>query len=734
MSNTKDLAAFKRIWTYVWPQWPRVVSVVLWSIIIAIMFTVSFMTVLPLLKVMMGDEGLHGWVDRKTVEWRYGMEMVVPDLMDYSADRTTDTHALRILEVEEDSLAERAGLRKIDRIVSIDGSEANTVVYFKLLETLSTARATEDRKTLDLVYTRLEEGQLQTRSVALPIATADMTTGEPFWDRLEWWGKWTAGDVSSWLMSYLPRDADKTRSVIFIILGMSVVTVLRCIARFNQTYLADKIVLTTVSRIREDIFSHTMHMPVGFFSNQGTSDTTSRIIGDVAQCGKGVKILLGKTLREPLKAAGTLGAAFFLNWQLTLIFIAAAPLTIGAFGILGHKIKRATKKSLMSNAQMLNRIQGAMNALRVVKVYNRQDHEVQQYHVTNQTLFKRLLRVSKIERMTNPLMEVLGMLAGSSALVLGAVWMSKGRVQPEDFLTLLVLLGTSAESVRKVSDVWNHVQSANAAAERVFAVIDQPAEKEEPDAFDLEPLKSRIEFKDIVFTYPGASNPALNELKLSVQAGQTVAVVGPNGSGKSTLVNLIPRFYDPDSGQILIDGQDIHKATLKSLRDQISMVTQSVVTFNDTVANNIAYGKPDATMEEVVEASKQAYAHEFIEPLPDGYETVIGENSAGFSGGQLQRIVIARAILKNPPIMIFDEAMSQIDADSEMKIHNALSILMEGRTCFLIAHRFSTVISADSIAVVDGGRIVAQGKHEELIETCDIYKRLYETQLMGPAS
>lgn len=732
MGKTDDLAAFKRIWDYVWPQWPRVVLVVIASLVIALMFTVSFMTIMPLLKVMMGDEGLHGWVDRKTVEWRYGMELVVPDVQDYSSDQATDTHALRILSVETNSLASDAGLRKFDRIVSIDGNEANSEIYFKLLERLAAAKVSETRDRVEIQFTRPDGMQFQAYSIELPIATLEMAQGQSLIKRFQWWGRWKAADVSTWLVSFLPRDADIARSVIFIILGMAVVTLMRCLGRFYQTYLADKIVHTAVSQIREIIFAHTMHMPIGFFSSQGTSDTTSRIIGDVGQCGKGVKILLGKTLREPLKAIGTLSGAFILNWQLTLIFISAAPVTIAVFAILGRKIKKATKKSLISNAQMLNRIQGAMNALRVVKVYNRQDHEIQQYQSTNLLLLKRLLRVSKIERMTNPLIEVLGMIAGSSALVVGAYWMSQNQIQPEAFLTLLVLLGTSAESIRKVSDVWNHVQSANAAAERVFAVIDEPPEKEEPDAAELSPLQSRLEFKDIVFTYPGASDPVLKDLNLSVNAGQTVAIVGGNGSGKSTLVNLIPRFYDPNSGEILIDGQDIHCVTLQSLRKQISMVTQNVITFNDTIANNIAYSKPDVGMDEIIQAAKQAYAHEFIAPLPDGYETLIGEQSSGFSGGQLQRIVIARAILKDPAILIFDEAMSQIDADSEAKIHKALAELMWGRTCFVIAHRFSTVITADSIVVMDAGRIVDQGKHEQLIQRCQTYKNLYETQLMVP--
>lgn len=731
MDKTKNLAAFKRIWSYVWPQWPRLAAVIVWSMVIALMFTISFMTVLPLLKVMMGDEGLHGWVDRKTAEWRYGVELAVPDIADYSAEDSSDAYALRIIGIQKNSLADKIGLQKYDRIISVDGSSINEVIYFELLRKLTAAEITPEKQTLEIIYTRFEERQPVTSTLKLPIATQDMAAGQSFWDRLQWGGKWTASEAAEWIMSFLPRDADKTRSVIFIILGMSIITLFRCIARFYQTYLAEKIVFTAVTHIRENVFSHTMHMPVGFFSSKGTSDTTSRILGDVALCGKGIKVILGKTLREPLKAIGTLIGAMLISWQLTLIFIAAAPVTIAMFGILGRKIKKATKKSLISNAQMLNRIQDAMNALRVVKVYNRQDHEIEQYHATNRVLLKRLLRVAKIETMTNPLMEVLGMIAGSSALIVGAVWMSKGSIQGEEFLTMLVMLGTSAESIRKVSGVWNHVQSANAAAERVFAVIDEPRERETPGAVDLLPLQQTIKFNDIIFTYPGAQRPALKGVNLLVPAGQTVAVVGPNGSGKSTLVNLIPRFYDPDSGTICFDGQDIHQATLASLRDQISMVTQSVVTFNDTIANNIAYGRPDASVDEVISAAKSAYAHEFIEILPDGYNTMIGENSAGFSGGQLQRIVIARAILKDPKILIFDEAMSQIDADSESKIHAALQDIMKGRTCFLIAHRFSTVISADRIVVIDDGRIVAEGTHDELMSASDVYQRLYETQLLG---
>lgn len=727
-NKTTDLSAFKRVLGYVWPQWPSLIALMMWAVIISLMFSASFLTIIPLLKVMMEEEGLHSWVDRKICNGRYGMDFYVPsrsDFKDKSSEKVLYLQVNRIDEkqglfVKHPTWAYTVGLQRGDQIVSLtsDGRPEPQTSPGQMLETLA---AIENNKSLTLSIRRFDaQNNLQTLSIT------QRSSQKPFY----------AGIVQ-WPISFIPRSENKQNvlsAMCVVIVGMIFVTILRCWAKFYQSFLAEKIVTVANTRLREDVFRHVMYMPVGFFASRGTSDTTSRIIGDVAHSGKGIKVLFGKALREPMIAVGALIGAFVINWKLTLLFMGSAPMVIGVIAIIGKKMKKASKKSLVTSAQMLGRIQEAINALRVVKVYNRQKWEIDQYEKKNQEFLKYSLRMSKLDAMTSPMMDALGMITAGGVILLGAAWVTYqyDGMQSSSFFALLAGLGIAAESVRKVSDVWNIVQQSNAAAERVFAVIDEDREKEAPNAYQLNPLTESIEFRDITFTYPNAPAPSLTGVSLKVPAGQTVAVVGSNGSGKTTLVNLIPRFYDPDSGKVFIDGNDISQVTLASLRDQIGMVTQSVMTFNDTVANNIAYGKPDATRDEVIAAAKRAYAHEFIETLPKGYDSMIGELSSGFSGGQLQRIVIARAILKNPKILIFDEAMSQVDAESEAKIHAALGDIMKNRTCFMIAHRFSTVISADRIVVMDKGQIVADGKHQDLIKTCQVYKNLYETQLIAP--
>ena len=737
------MGAFTRIFKYVWPQWPRLMAIFASVMVIAVLFAFSFATIAPLLKVIIGQEGMHGWINRKVCDWRYGISFHIPESLDFQEGAAK---YLLVTSVEKDKQAEEAGILHSDKIVGMDISVLDEQTHITgrglILKELADL---PDNAEVKLYLKRSNDlGESTDTTTIFSTAITNESSQKPgMFSQINDGISKKRVDLARWAVSFFPEEQGlteiqrkdiKRQSIIYLIIFMGIVTITRCIARFYQQYLASKVVQVAVAGLREDSFSHAMDLPIGFFAREGSSDTISRLIGDINKTGGGVKVLLGKALREPAKAIACLCLAMTISWQLVLIFLGCAPFTFGFAAVLGKRMKKYTKRSLASSALMLGRLREAIVSLRVVKVYNRQGYEHSRYHQINSKFLKQTLRAAKVVAATGPIMEVIGMFAGSAALLVGVHWITRPEnpMDPTEFFLLLILLGTSAESIRKASDVINKVQKANAAAERVFAVVDRPAEEEKPNAIELQTLNNKIEFKDVTFTYPGSDKPILKGVNLTVQDGHNIAVVGPNGSGKTTLINLIPRFYNADSGSILIDGQDIKDGTLKSLREQIAMVTQNVATFNDTIAANIAYGKPDATMEEIIDAAKRSFAHEFIEPMQDGYETIIGEDGAGLSGGQLQRIVIARAILKNPPILIFDEATSQVDARSEARIHDAIEEIMKDRTSFIIAHRFSTVISADTIVVMDNGKIVSQGSHAELMQSSKLYQSLYENQLMLP--
>jgi ATP-binding cassette, subfamily B, bacterial MsbA len=708
--------AFSRVLKYVWPQqWPKVLLIFISAFCISAMFSLSFVTIIPILQVMMGsDGGLHGWVDQAVVKQEYGVEFHSPDLLSIEANPDV-TRYLEVRKVPGESAAAAAGLKDRDRVVWVgdpakrDGIKQPTSRMLWIMAHLNRGETTS------MVVERFDNGS---HDVNLTLTC----TKRPFY--LAWAVQATD------LVPMKDGVEDKTMAMKLIMVVLVVMTVIRCIGRFVQRYYGEKVVQTAVAEIREHAFTRAMRMPVKYFESQNPSDSVSRMTRDSGEVGQGLKVLLGKTLVEPAKAIFLFAVALFLDWKLTLLFALGGPPAIIAMAQLGRKIKKATKKSLQDWSAILGKLEETFGGIRVVKVYNRQEHESKGFYYINRRMLKQMLRISRADAATEPLMEVLGTFAVVIVLMLGTKWVVAGDMKPAAFLAVLGILGVAAESVRKSSDIYGRIVQSNAAAERLFTFIDQPLEMEAPTAKVLPGVKRDIEFRDVWFSYPGTERPVLKGVSVKVRAGENVAVVGPNGSGKTTLLNLLARFYDAQKGQVLIDGVDIADVTLASLRSQIGLVTQRVITFNDTVAANIAYGKDGATMDEIVAAAKRSYADEFIVTLPQGYESIIGEHGSGLSGGQLQRLVIARAIIKNPPILIFDEAMSQVDADSEAKINRALEEFMHGRTSFVIAHRFSTVKSADRIIVMSDGCIADQGKHDELVVRCPLYRSLYETQLI----
>lgn len=724
---------FRRLKKYILPQWHRIIVVIIAATSVGFLFGLSFLTVIPLLKVMMGEEGLRGWVDRQACNWRYEIDFAVPDATDI-INNPNISYELDTVKIGKGGLAEQAGLKLKDTIVGI-GENYDTNSPQKSLHMLNTLADCNNAENFTVYVLRNAGGNTRIDKISLAVPTRFMFEDAGFIKKWKWGLRWEIIEKARKVTALLPEDnaLAQKKAVSFIIIAMIGVSILRCGAGYTQKYLGAKVVQVATAHIREDMFSRAMNMPVSYFSVHGTSDAISRMIGDVNGVGKGIRVFLGKNLQEPMKAIFMLTFALMLDYKLTLIFLAAAPATIYVMAVFGKRVRKFAKKGLVTTAGMLGKLQESVAALRVIKVYNQQEREHDAYKVLSRKNLRQTLRSARADAATQPIMDILGMLAGSAALLVGINMVTKSDMQPSVFFAILLFLGVTAESVRKTSDVWNNIQDSNAALDRIFEILEYPEEYEKPNSKELLTVKDKIEFKNIVFTYPNSPEPVLRNVNLSVKAGRTVAVVGSNGSGKTTLINLLPRFFSPDSGQILIDGVDIADCTLKSLRSHIGMVTQNVITFHDTIAANIAYGNPDATMDEIVAAAKRSYAHEFIEPLPNGYQTVLGEHGTGLSGGQLQRIVIARAILKNPSIFIFDEAMSQVDADSESKIHDAIEEIMHNRTSFVIAHRFSTIVSADVIVVMNKGQIIAQGSHGELMKNCGIYHNLYETQLM-PAS
>ena len=510
--------------------------------------------------------------------------------------------------------------------------------------------------------------------------------------------------------------------------------VVKGLGAYFSTYLMTDVGLRVVRDIRNQLFRHTLDQSAAFFSRRSVGGLMSRITNDVTHVQWAVSETLGDLLREGLTLIALGGYLFYLDWHLALVAVLIGPLAVHPLVRFGKRIRSTTKRNQEELEQLTHVTAEAFAGHRIVKAFGAEAHEEHRFRRTAHQVYRTNLRVTRTLAILPSIMELLGGVA-----VVFLIWYGRQQITSVppamtvgEFTTFVVAAFMMYTPVKKLSRVNANLQQAMGAADRIFQVLDTHSEvRERPDARPMLPLRHAIEFQNVTFAYEDRPNKfILRDVSFSVDAGEMVAIVGLSGAGKTTLVNLLPRFYDVTGGAIRIDGVDVRDVTLKSLRAQIGIVTQETVLFDETIASNIAYGSPGASMADIEAAARAAHAHEFIMALPAKYETPIGERGQTLSGGQRQRLAIARALLKNSPILILDEATSSLDAQSELLVQEALQNLMRDRTSFVIAHRLSTVRRADKIIVLEKGRIVETGRHDDLLANPGgTYAKLYSLQI-----
>ena len=540
------------------------------------------------------------------------------------------------------------------------------------------------------------------------------------------------GDRSHW------ADALPTDPFAGFALTVGVILVLAVLGscgRFMHQYFAITVSLRTVMRIRKQVFQRVVHMPLALVDSEGVSDMVSRAVVDCNYLSRGFSALTSRAVRDLLLGTAFLAWAVIVDWRLSLLFLIGLPAIIVLVRKFGKHIRRAVKRALGEYGVMIQSLNEATQSLRVVKVHEAEGYERRRFGMINKRLLAQELRARLARALSSPVLDTIG-IAGLMTVSMIAAWLIFRRGLDEgQVIQVLVALGAAGMQYKTLGRLSNDLHESDAAAGRIRTLLQTAVEASAREQIDgarrLPRHRATVAFENISFTYPEASQSALDGINLSVNQGTVCAIVGGNGSGKSTLIGLVPRLYEPTEGRVTIDGHDLGECTLRSVRRQIAMVTQRTVLFDGTIADNISYGSRHVSREQLIDASKLAHAHEFIDALPEGYDTDIGEWGGRLSGGQRQRIAIARAILRDPAILLLDEATSQIDSESESHINAALAQFTADRTTFVVAHRLGTVIGADMIVVLDAGRICATGRHDELLAHSDVYQLICRTQLHG---
>lgn len=507
-----------------------------------------------------------------------------------------------------------------------------------------------------------------------------------------------------------------------------VMNLLSNIFRYLSSYTVETMRTRTLQRMRNDMFDNIINMNVGYFSDQRKGDIISKITSDVAMVQFCITNTLQVAFREPFLIFGYLFLMVNISWELSLFAVVFLPFVGLLIGNIVKKLRHPAGQTQQRLGDLVSVLDESLSGIKVIKTYNATEYIVRKFHALNADLSRLLLYMARRQQLASPMSEFLGITVVAVVLIFGGSLVTRGSLSAAGFIAFIAAFSQITRPVRSFIDQFANINQGVAAGERIFSIIDAKSEiTDRPDAKPFGGLKEKIEFRDISFSYD-SSREIIHHVSFEIRKGETVALVGPSGGGKSTLSELMARFYDPQQGDILIDGVSIRDYTQESLRSHMSLVSQDTILFNDTIEGNISLGKADATHEEIVEAARIANADSFIREMPEGYATNIGDRGSKLSGGQRQRLSIARAILKNPEFLILDEATSALDTESEKLVQDALNTVLKGRTSVVIAHRLSTVHNADKIIVIEQGRIAEQGTHAELMARGGIYSKLIEMQ------
>jgi subfamily B ATP-binding cassette protein MsbA len=549
--------------------------------------------------------------------------------------------------------------------------------------------------------------------------------------------------IRPYIHNYLPHDAFKT---LLLVTGLLFVgTLLKGLLLIAHNILVARLAHLATFDLRKLFYRRTLRLELATFTDEGTAGLMSRFTHDMENVAAGLVSLFGKVVREPLKAIGCLIGAAFICWRLLVLSLVVAPLAAMLIHWLATTLKRANRKAMEEMAQIYSTLEETFRGIKVVKAFTNERQERKRFHDGSKKYYRKSMKIARYDALSRPMTEMMGIVSICLAL-LGGAWlvlqnqthllgirMCYEVLGPGELIVFYAMLIGTADPFRKLSDIFTRLQRASAASERIYSRLDRESKVAEPD----NPVKTERHHRDLVFDGVDFEyNPGqlvLQGIDLRIAAGETIAVVGPNGCGKSTLANLVPRFADPVAGKICLDGTPIDQMRVRDLRRQIGLVSQDTMLFDDTVLNNIRYGATSASREEVIAAARQAQAHEFIEnDLSDGYDTMVGSSGGRLSGGQRQRIALARAILRDPAILILDEATSQVDLESEQAIQQVLEQFIRNRTVIIITHRLAALKLADRIVVMQSGRILDTGTHDELLGRCDLYRRLDQIQFNKP--